>query len=243
MTLSACTALDAHLLGQMADTLAWPLLVLRDDATLVHANLAARRLLAGGQPLRQTADGRLCAADAARQAAWTDALAAAARQRQRGVLRWAGAGGSPGASLTLAPLPGGRNRDDIAADGGAVPVLLAITLADNQAADLPAFAAQRGLSTAEGRLLPRLALADSSAQAAAALGLAPATVRRQTASLRRKTGHRSVADLVRAIALLPPTAVMPAPAAAAEAPVLRLVAGLRGLRDFQVNPDLQQHHG
>ena len=45
-------------------------------------------------------------------------------------------------------------------------------------------------------------------QTAAALGTQPATVRSQLASLRRKTGHGSVAALLRALAAMPPVATL-----------------------------------
>jgi DNA-binding CsgD family transcriptional regulator len=50
----------------------------------------------------------------------------------------------------------------------------------------------------------RLALGESSSRAAQALGVKPATVRTQVVSIRRKTGHGSVFELLQALSAMPP---------------------------------------
>ena len=175
---------DVAVLVAMADALPWPLLLLRTDAQLLHANRAARQLLAEGAPLRLHAGGRVTTAAAARSAAFAAALATAA------------AGGrpllfEPEYSLALAPLSD--------AQGGHGPVLLALSLADGlQQPDLRGFASAHGLSPAETRVLARLARGDRPGDAARALGISAATARSQLVAIRRKTGHASVAALVAA---------------------------------------------
>jgi DNA-binding CsgD family transcriptional regulator len=193
----------ADILSQVADALAWPLFVLRHDGLLLHANRAAGSVLGAGTPLLRQADRRVVPSQPERVAAFAEALSAAAAEGARRVLHWRGAAGS--FTATLAPLAGaaGSTHEDLGA-AGLVPVLLALALPGSLEADADAFAREHGLSPAETRVLQRLALGESSVQAAAALGLAAATVRSQTVSLRRKTGHASVAALQRTLAALPP---------------------------------------
>ncbi|CAD5373231.1 HTH luxR-type domain-containing protein [Rubrivivax sp. A210] len=164
----------------MADLLAWPLLLLRADGRLLHANQAGQRLLARGEPLRLSGAGAVTVAS--ERGAWAEALAAAAAGRR--LLLSTG-----GAAMVLAPL----------AAGG--PLLLALAPAcGSREADVRGFAQAHQLSAAEGRVLLRLALGDSPADTAQVLGITAATVRSQLVAIRRKTGHASIADLAAAAA-------------------------------------------
>lgn len=188
------TDLPAEWLAGAADLLATPLLLLRGDAGLVHANRAGREALDGGVPLRLDADGRVAAAAAADRAALREALRRAAGGRRQLVRGTA----APGTFLgTLTPL-----------DGTAEPLLL-LALVQRGLPDLDAFAAVHRLSAAEARVLRRLAAGERTAQIATALRLAEPTVRSHVLSLRRKTGHASVNALLRAVAALPPIAPLP----------------------------------
>lgn len=194
----------AAVLAQMSDALPWPLLLLRRDCVLVHANLAARQLLHRGQPLKLDAARRVQAVTAAQQADF----AAAVQAPGPVVLRWPGAQPLPalpghgGCSIMFRPLAG--NGD--ALDGGAVLVLLEASSARH--ADLQAFAQLHRLSAAETRVLAHLSQGHSAGQTAAALGTRPATVRSQVASLRRKSGYATVAALLRGLAAMPPLATL-----------------------------------
>jgi DNA-binding CsgD family transcriptional regulator len=185
----------AAVLAQVADALAWPLLLLQSDGAVLHANAAAWRALHLGRPLRLSAQRRVEPAQPRLRADFTAALADAAAGRHR-VLHWAAEGPPCNASLTALA----------ADDGGRVPVLVALSLAETRAAGARAYAALHGLSGAETRVLERLALGESSGRAAAALGVTAATVRGQIVALRRKTGHASVGALVQTLAALPPLA-------------------------------------
>lgn len=175
---------DTAVLVAMADALAWPLLLLRADAQLLHANRAARQVLARGAPLRLQAGGRVTTAAPAQGAAFAAALTAAAAGQRPLLL-------GPGCSLALASLsdtPGARG-----------PVLVALAPADTaQPADLRGFASAHGLSPAETRVLARMAQGERPGDAARALGISAATARSQLAAIRHKTGHASVAALVAA---------------------------------------------
>ena len=190
---------SAQVLGLVSDALAWPLLLLRRDGSLTHANLAARQMLRQHRPLTLTAKGRVQPADSARRAKFQAALSAAfdaPADRPPQQLQWALQGGRVNLSLTALIEPPDDQR----------LLLLALSPQEGRMADLHAYAALHGLSEAETRVLLHLARGDSSAKAAAALGVSAATVRSQTVSLRRKTGHPSVAELMRDLAALPPLA-------------------------------------
>jgi DNA-binding CsgD family transcriptional regulator len=189
----ALPAPTTALLAQALDSLAWPLMLLRADGSLIHANLAARRQLRRGQALRLAPDRSVRPADPAHTAEFLDKLAATALHGPQ-QLRWVEPAGPVAA--TLSPLRGGDRA-------GAVPLLLALAAPMDDRAETRAFATLHGLSEAETRVLHRLALGESSSRAAAALGVAQATVRSQTSTLRRKTGHASVDALLLALARTP----------------------------------------
>lgn len=186
------------LLSQAADALAWPMLLLGPEATLLWANRSARALL-DEQRLLALRGGRLHAPG--RPAGELPALLAAARPDEApALLHWPG----PGATLTacaLAPPPEPRW----------MLLLSSARLAVGAGDHALAWASAGGLSAAETRVLLRVAQGDSAPEAAAALGIAPATVRSQLRAIGRKTGLGSVAALQRALTRLPPVAA-PAPA-------------------------------
>jgi DNA-binding CsgD family transcriptional regulator len=187
-----------ELLGLLADALAWPLLLLRADGTLLHANRAARQMLRQGRPLRLGSGHQVLPAAAQHRATLAGALHEVAASGRGRALHWMDAAVSISATLS---------RLD-----AEVPVLLlALTSADGGAGTLEVFAQLHGLTAAESAVLAQLARGASCARAAAALGVGVATVRSQTASLRAKTGHASVAALLRSLAALPALAAPPLP--------------------------------
>jgi DNA-binding CsgD family transcriptional regulator len=192
--MSAPPVPTAEVLAQVADALAWPLLLLRQDGFLLHANVAGHELLRKGRVLHLAPDRRVQPTAVRRRQALTDALQAASVGRQRVVLL--GPAGPTGFSATLTPLA--------PTEGGLGPLLLALAPAEPAGGDTDDFSALHGLSAAESRVMRRLALGESSSRAAVALGVKPATVRTQVVSIRRKTGHGSVFELLQALAAMPP---------------------------------------
>jgi DNA-binding CsgD family transcriptional regulator len=187
-------------LAQAADALAWPMLLLGEDAELLWANRAATALLAQHRLLSQR-EGRLQATWLARFA--LTALLQAAQQDLGPVLLHA-----PSMSVTLtaralAPPPRPRWMLLLSAGGGPADKGLA------ESAGVRAWAEAHGLSGAETRVLLRVAAGDSPGDAAAALGVAPATVRTQLRAIARKTGLGGAAALQRALSRLPHLASAP----------------------------------
>jgi DNA-binding CsgD family transcriptional regulator len=188
---------SAVTLALMVDALSWPLWLLRRDATVLHANAAAHRLLRSGHPLALVAGARVTPAAADQRPAFDVALQQAARGAPQ-LLQ--GGGAALAWTASLSPLTDPR------AEPQATVLLLALGTDEGRAGGLRAYARLHRLTAAETRVLIRLAGGEGSTAAAAALGVSPATVRSQTLSLRQKTGHATVAALLRAVASLPPLA-------------------------------------
>ena len=189
-------SVSAEQLSLLADALAWPLLLMQPDGALVHANLAARRLLRQGSALRLSPAQRVQPAAAVRHSAFEAALQTVARSGQPQMLQWPAPSGRFSATLTALP-PG--------APAASMPLLLlAVAPAEGRINEVRAFAAMHGLSAAETRVLHCLARGLSSSAAAATLGVTPATVRSQIAAVRRKAGQATVGALLQALAALPP---------------------------------------
>lgn len=195
---SASPALQAATLALAIDTLAWPLLLLHGDGVLLHANRAASTLLRRGRPLVLAPRQQVLPTDEAQHNAFKAALGAVLEGAAPVRLHWAGDEEQAATSARLSALR---------SDPGQPPVLM-LTLAPEAGlgTDLTAYAAAHGLSSTETRVLQRLALGESSARAAVALGLRATTVRSHALSLRRKTGHASLGALVHALAGLAPIA-------------------------------------
>ena len=191
-------ALQAATLAFAIDTLAWPLLLLHGDGVLLHANRAATTLLRRGRPLKLVPRQQVQPTDEAQRNAFNAALATVLGGAAPVRLHWAGNEGQPATSARLSTLR---------PDPGQAPVLM-LTLAPEAGlgTDLTAYAAAHGLSATETRVLQHLALGESSARTAAALGLRATTIRTHALNLRRKTGHASLGALVHALARLAPIA-------------------------------------
>lgn len=184
--------------AQIADVLMWPLLVLRADGTLLHANRGAHRLLSTRRLLTLRPDRRLGLLPEHWQAEFDAALANAA-QGLTVVLNWPASASTRGNVGNLSPLIDRRNQPPGGAD-----LLLALSATEQPNAQVQACARVHRLSPAETRVLQRLALGDSGGEAALALGVSAATVRSQVISLRRKSGQASVVQVLRTLARMPP---------------------------------------
>ncbi len=195
----------APALARMADLLAWPLMLIDEHGALRHANRAARHLLRAGKPLRLLPNQQLQPAAAAWRAEFAGALKAAALG-QPGVLRWPGRRlGFQGTLQALNELNDLNNLNRPAGRGARTTLLLlALAPASGFTPDLAAYGAAHGLTAAEQRVLSLLARGRNAAQAAADAGVAVSTARSHIASLRRKTGHTSVAALLLDLNRLPP---------------------------------------
>ncbi len=184
-------------LVRMADALAWPLVLVDEQGALHHANHSGRTVLARGQPLRLDAQQRLQPASPSHRADFCLALQAAAAGQVR-ELRWPGKPGGTSATLRpLAPLPGRSVLLllDLKPDFLAAPV---------RRPDVVAYGQAHGLSAAQQQLLQTLADGRRVAQMAGDLRLPPSTLRSRLVTLRCKTGHRSLGDLLRTLWALPP---------------------------------------
>ena len=204
-------AVGVDTLMQVADALVWPLLVLRADGGLMHANAAALQVLATHGQLQLGPQQRLQTRDGHRAEAWQAALEAA-RAGQRRLVHWPG---HDGCTATVLPLAAPGQGPDSLASAPVLLVALGMASSPTRAdaavlapaaqsrmadADTSAYAKAHGLTRAEARVLQRLALGNSPAQAAQALGVTVATVRSQAAAIRHTTGHDSTAALVGAAA-------------------------------------------
>lgn len=187
----------APALERLADALAWPLWLLDEQGRPQHANRAAQRLLAAGQPLQLGAQNSLQPTALPHRAEFAQALRAAA-MGQRQALRWPGQPGGYAAALqALAPLASGRTLLLLALDSPPAP-------RSTLTPDLLAYGQAHGLSPAEQRVLQALSEGHSATHAAQQLGLAVSTVRSHIGALRSKTGHATLSALVQTLARLPP---------------------------------------
>lgn len=204
---------SAETLALLVDALVWPLMLVRPDGTLLHANSAALQALTLRRHLMLGPQQRLQTADAARAGEFQATLAAALAG-QRHLMHWPGTEDCTATVMPLAALARLPGTDD-----PGLIILVALGMASGHAdaeppisstpdssrasqadADTSAYAKAHGLSGAEARVLQRLALGDSPARAAHSLGVSVATVRSQAAAIRRKTGHSGTAALVSAAA-------------------------------------------
>ena len=210
---SGTPALQAVTLALAIDTLAWPLLLLHGDGVLLHANTAATALLRCGRLLTLAPHQEVQFTDAAQRDAFKAAMVTVRAGGAPVHLHWEVDEGQPVIRACLSALrPGPGPGPGL----GQSPVLM-LTLAPEagRGADLTAYAAAHGLSATETRVLQRLALGESSARAATALGLRATTVRSHTMSLRRKTGYARLDELVQALVRLAPISPLsPCPAGA-----------------------------
>ena len=185
----------AATLSAAIDTLAYPMLALQSDGLLLHANLAARELLALGKPLELGPDQRVAPQVAGQRGAFGSALQSASNGQAQ---RMAWADGDLTVHATLRPLA------DPSPGAPAPPVLVMLPPPAGTLFDASGFAVTHRLSHAETRVLEALLHGHQAELTAQRLGVGVATVRTQIASIRRKTGHDNVASLLAALGNLPP---------------------------------------
>ena len=186
-----------RLMAAVLDEVDYGLMLLSADGLVVHANHAALREMSSTHPL-ELRSRRLRSREPLEQQLLADALDAA---RHRGVRCMLNLGsGEARIGLSIVPLPLALSRH---ASGNAV----LMTLQRSQLVEklsVGAFARARGLSQREEEVLTALCEGLRPTQIAERMGVAVATVRSHVHNLKEKTHCRSMVELVKQIALLPP---------------------------------------
>lgn len=186
-------------LALMLDEVDYGMLLLAEDASVLHANHAARSELDALHPL-QLLGGELRVARPQDLLPLREALAGA---RQRGLRRLISLGaGEHCVSVAVVPLAA-----QAGASGESAASLTLLMLGKRQAYKALSahwFARGHGLTPAEARVLAALCEGRRPSEIAAAQGVALSTVRTQIGSTRAKTGAQSIRALVQQVVVLPP---------------------------------------
>jgi len=176
-------------MAMMLDEVDYGMLLLGDDAELLHVNHAARRELDGEHPL-QVLGRQLRARQPQDVARLHDALASAAH---RGLRRLVALGdGVERVNLSVIPL----------APNATLVMLGRREL--SQRLSVQCFARDRHLTPAETRVLEGLCEGQSPREISELHCVGLATVRTQIGSIRAKTGAENIRALVRQVGVLPP---------------------------------------
>ncbi len=187
---------SGHWLSGLLDQLDYGLVVLDEAAAALHANRLAREWLAmAAAPLRLQG-GHVRATEARDSGPFLRALTGAACRGWRALLAFGE--GSQGMSAALGPLPGAH----AAAPGLALLVIGRRQVCDALTAQM--FASRHGLTLAESQVLQLLCSGLAPREIAGRQCIALSTVRSHIGSIRSKTRARTIATLVREVALLPP---------------------------------------
>jgi DNA-binding CsgD family transcriptional regulator len=202
-TIAARTS-EAAAFADMLDGLSSAIFQLRNDGGIVHANVAARALLAAGDPLMSTR-GKLAARNRKEDVALAKALSAADR---RGGAETIGKGNS--LALTTAagdcylaemlPITSGARR--LAIDSPSAVAALIVRKASLELRSLPPelLARRYQLTPSELRVLLAIVEIGGIRETAESLGIAETTTKSHLAHLYAKTGTSRQADLVKLVA-------------------------------------------
>ena len=194
---------------QMLDEVEHGVLLLDEDARLLHANYAARRELTADHPL-QVLGGRLLARCGGDVPTLHDALLGAARRGLRRLILLGTAAHRVALAVVPLQLPHGRAHA-VQVSMGRQQVCGALSV--------QWYARGHGLTLTEARVLEALCEGMQPNAIAARHGVNLSTIRTQIGSLREKTRSDSIGALVRQVAVLPPLLGtlrgVPAPAEAA----------------------------
>ncbi|MFO1338050.1 MAG: LuxR C-terminal-related transcriptional regulator [Burkholderiaceae bacterium] len=186
-----------RLMACVLDEVDYGLMLLSSSGLVVHANHAALRELGSSHPL-EIRSRRLRARDNQAQPALSEALDGARRRGVRSLLNLGSGDSRIGLSIVPLPLALSSRSDDNA-------VLLTLQRAQLvEKLSAGAFARARGLSQREEEVLTALCEGLRPTQIAERLGVAVATVRSHVHNLKEKTQCRSMVELVKQVALLPP---------------------------------------
>jgi DNA-binding CsgD family transcriptional regulator len=183
----------------MFDEIDYGLMVLGADAQILFANRAARLELGGEQFLRRRQDTLL--PSAACHGAKIEAALEDARRDRRSLVTLSGADGE----LSLSFVPLHSSVQSAAQIPGAPLALLILGKRDAcEALTLQQYGHLHGLSGAERALLPAIVRGSSVKIIAQQQCVAVNTVRTQLASIRDKTGAKSLRTLAARLTSLPP---------------------------------------
>lgn len=185
--------LPSQLLAFVLEEIDYGMLLVDEQLHVLHANHAARRRMGPDHALSITHD-RVVARCAQDQQLVRDAVLCATGRLKRGLL--------------LLQRHGRREVYAVVPLRLSEQHTLALLLAGRedvcQALSWQAFARLHGLTPAEAKVLEGLCKGERPGELAQRLGVGIATVRTQISSLRAKAGARTIAELVRELATLPP---------------------------------------
>ena len=183
----------ARCMSYMLDEIDYGMLLVDANAEVLYLNHAARRELDGDHPL-QLSGQQLVTAAACEAGALQEALLAA----QRGLRKLLTLGGGEQfVAISVVPL----NEPGIAA-GTTLLVLGKRSVCEQLS--VQGYARAVSLTPAETRVLEMLCSGVQPTEIATRQGVAVSTVRTQIGSIRAKTGAKSIRELVRQVAVLPP---------------------------------------
>lgn len=186
-----------RVMAAVLDEVDYGLMLLSGSGLVVHANHAALRELVPGHAL-ELRQRRLRARDTQDQPVLSEAIDAARIRGVRTLLNLGNEASGVGVSIVPLPLP-------LSARGAGNAVLLTLQRARIvETLSVGAFARARGLSQREEEVLAALCEGQRPTQIAEHLGVAVATVRSHIHNLKEKTQSRSMVELVKQVALLPP---------------------------------------
>lgn len=190
--------LAAAKLGWLAlalDEIDYGIVVLGRDGQLLHANRRAQAEFAAGGHALVLADGRLKARRSQDSLALAEALSAAGRGLRR-LIEMDRDGERINVAVVPLPEPTGERP------AAALVLMGRRHICENLSVQYFAHANQ--LTLAETRVLEALCAGETASAMASRQGVALSTVRTHIASIRTKTGTRSLQELVRRVAALPP---------------------------------------
>lgn len=185
-----------RLMAAVLDEVDYGLMLLSPGSVVVHANHAALQELGPEHPL-ELRQRRLRAHDAQDQTKLIEALDAAGRRGTRTLLNLGPQMAQVGVSVVPLPVA-------LTARGGQAVLLTLQRARIVEQLSVGAFARARGLSQREEEVLAALCEGHRPTQIAERLGVAVATVRSHVHNLKEKTQSRSMVELVKQVALLPP---------------------------------------
>ena len=190
-------SIEATALGHTLDMVPAGVVLVAEDAAILHANSAAGRMIDDASPILSAA-GRLSVPDTATALQLHRIVAAAARNEAEigdagiGMALMGHAG--PPATAHVLPIAEGQLRSHLLPKSAAA-VFIA-SEGSPRSMDLAPVANLYGLSGAETRLLERLARGDSLAEAASALSISQNTAKTHLSHILTKTGTQRQAKLV-----------------------------------------------
>jgi DNA-binding CsgD family transcriptional regulator len=179
--------------ANLLDQIDYGLLLLDTDQVPSYANRAARQMLADDHPLEMR-NGELEAREPGDAPRVRKALQAALRGLRTLLILGMG---ERRASVAVVPLP--------SSDAGAHGILVVLgkrTVCEGLSAQW--YARSHGLTPAETQVLTLLCSGALPNEIALRQGVAISTIRTQIGSIRAKTGARTIATLLRDVAVLPP---------------------------------------